>query len=213
MNIDIVIYEDNFFLRNSIADLIRLSKGFTLKGDFENCDHVIHEMDTLRPQVVLMDIEMSGTNGLQGLKLIKSRFPEINVIMLTVFEDNDHIFDAICSGASGYLLKKTPSEKIPEAIIDVINGGAPMTSSIARRVLDLFPKTSAPNDVINKLAPREQEVLQLLVNGHSYKMIASKCNITIETVRSHIKRIYEKLQVHSATEAAAKAFPNRNKFS
>jgi DNA-binding NarL/FixJ family response regulator len=206
----IIIYEDNVFLRNSISDLIRSSPRFELKGAFENCDHVSYEMETLRPEVVLMDIEMAGTNGLQGLRIIRKKYPHIFVIILTVFEDNEHVFEAICAGASGYLLKKTPPEKIPEAIEDVLNGGAPMTSSIARKVLDLFPKSTSGNEDINKLAPREQEVLQLLVTGHSYKMIAEKCGISLETVRSHIKRIYEKLQVHSATEAAAKAFPFRH---
>jgi DNA-binding NarL/FixJ family response regulator len=156
-----------------------------------------------------MDIEMSGTNGLEGLRIISRKYPHVHVIMLTVFEDNDSVFEAIRAGASGYLLKKTPHEKIPEAILDVVNGVAPMTSSIARKVLDIFPKATTPSEELNKLAPREQEVLNLLVTGHSYKMIADKCGITLETVRSHIKRIYDKLQVHSATEAAAKAFPGR----
>ncbi len=207
MSIDIVIYEDNIFLRNSIAELIKSSKGFSLKGAFENCDHVSLDMETLRPEVVLMDIEMAGINGLEGLRIIKKKYPHVHVIMLTVFEDNDRVFDAICSGASGYLLKKTPHEKILDSIRDVLNGGAPMTSSIARKVLDHFPKNSSASEEIKNLAPREQEVLQLLVTGHSYKMIAEKMGITLETVRSHIKRIYEKLHVHSATEAAAKAFP------
>jgi DNA-binding NarL/FixJ family response regulator len=207
MPIRVVIYEDNVFLRNSIADLISSSPNFLLKGAYENCDHVSLDMETLRPDVVLMDIEMSGTNGLQGLRIIHKKYPQIHVIMLTVFEDNDSVFEAIREGAAGYLLKKTPPEKIHEAILDVVDGGAPMTSSIARKVLDLFPKTPTPSEEIDKLAPREQEVLHLLVTGHSYKMIADKCGITLETVRSHIKRIYEKLQVHSATEAAHKAFP------
>jgi len=182
-----------------------------LKGAYENCDHVSLDMETLRPDIVLMDIEMPGTNGLKGLNIIKNRFPQIHVVMLTVFEDNDSIFDAICAGASGYLLKKTSHDKIVEAIHDVLNGGAPITSSIARKVLHLFPKTTSQREEINKLAPREQEVLELLVSGHSYKMIAEKCGITLETVRSHIKRIYEKLQVHSATEAAAKTFISKGK--
>ncbi len=207
--VGVVIYEDNIFLRNSIADLILASEDFALKGAFENCDHVSLDMETLKPLVVLMDIEMSGTNGLEGLRIIRRGFPHVYVIMLTVFEDNDSVFEAIRAGASGYLLKKTPHEKIPEAILDVVNGGAPMTSSIARKVLNLFPKTPSPSEELDKLTPREQEVLNLLVTGHSYKMIADKCGITIETVRSHIKRIYEKLQVHSATEAATKAFPGR----
>ncbi len=209
MTISIVIYEDNIFLRNSIADLIKSTPDFKLKGDFGNCDHVSLDMETLRPDVVLMDIEMAGINGLEGLRIIKKKYPHIHVIMLTVFEDNDYVFDAIRAGASGYLLKKTSPEKIPEAIHDVLNGGAPMTSSIARKVLDLFPKTSSQSEEVNKLTPREQEVLNLLITGHSYKMIAEECGISLETVRSHIKRIYEKLHVHSATEAAAKAFPKR----
>ena len=207
----IVIYEDNIFLRNSISELIQASPGFELKGAYENCDHVSLDMETLRPQIVLMDIEMPGTNGLKGLRIIKDKFPHINVIMLTVFEDNDSVFDAICAGASGYLLKKTSHDKIIESIHDVLNGGAPITSSIARKVLNLFPRSTSQREEINKLAPREQEVLQLLVSGHSYKMIAEKCGITLETVRSHIKRIYEKLQVHSATEAAAKTFMHKGK--
>lgn len=210
MLIHIVIYEDNIFLRKSIADLITSSNQLGLLGAFENCDHVEEEMKTLQPDVVLMDIEMAGTDGLQGLKKIRNYSQKIHVIMLTVFDDNERVFEAICNGASGYLLKKTPPEKIVEAVIDVVNGGAPMTSSIARKVLQLFPKaTTSNNDEVNKLSMREQEVLQLLVNGNSYKMIASEMNITHQTVQTFIKRIYEKLQVHSATEAIAKAFPNR----
>lgn len=210
-SIGIVIYEDNIFLRNSISDLVKTSPPFELKGAYENCDHVSLDMETLHPQIVLMDIEMPGTNGLKGLRIIKNKFPHIHVLMLTVFEDNDSIFDAICAGASGYLLKKTAHDKIIESIHDVLSGGAPITSSIARKVLNLFPKAPTQNEEVNKLAPREQEVLQLLVSGHSYKMIAKKCGISLETVRSHIKRIYEKLQVHSATEAAAKTYMNRGK--
>ena len=209
MAIRIVLYEDNVYLRQSIADLIEGTNGFVLLGAFENCDFVVRHMETLEPEVVLMDIEMSGTNGLEGLRLIKQHDPATHVIMLTVFDDNDSVFEAIRAGASGYLLKKTPHEKIPEAILDVLNGGAPMTSSIARKVLDLFPKVPAPSAELDKLAPREQEVLNLLVTGHSYKMIADQLGITIETVRSHIKRIYDKLQVHSATEAAHRVFPGR----
>jgi DNA-binding NarL/FixJ family response regulator len=209
MPIRVVIYEDNVFLRNSTADLIRSSGRLELMGAFENCDHVEEEMMELQPDVVLMDIEMAGTDGLEGLQIIHRHFPDIHVMMLTVFDDSDRVFQAICSGASGYLLKKTPPEKIIEAIEDVIQGGAPMTSVIARKVLQLFSKSPAKSDELNKLTVREQEVLQLLVNGNSYKMIASEMNITIETVRTYIKHIYEKLQVHSATEAIAKAFPGR----
>ena len=143
MAISVVIYEDNIYLRSSIAELISTTEGFELKGAFENCDHVSLDMETLKPEVVLMDIEMSGTNGLQGLQIIRKHFPRVQVIMLTVFEDNESVFEAIRTGASGYLLKKTPHEKIAEAILDVVNGGAPMTSSIARKLIELFTKTPA----------------------------------------------------------------------
>lgn len=209
MRTGVVIYEDNIFLRDSIAELISGSARFELLGAFENCNHISIDMQTLRPEVVLMDIEMAGTDGLQGLRLIRKLSSDIHVIMLTVFDDNDRVFEAICSGASGYLIKNTSPEKILEAIDDVLNGGAPMTSSVARKVLQLFPKAPSPSDEVNKLTARELQVLQLLVNGNSYKMIAAECTISIETVRTYIKRIYEKLQVHSATEAIAKAFPNR----
>ena len=156
-----------------------------------------------------MDIEMAGVNGIEGLKIIRKNFPEVNVLMLTVFEDNDRVFEAICAGATGYLLKKTPPIKILDAIRDVVDGGAPMTSSIARKVLQLFPRQPARSEEIDKLTHREQQVLQLLVNGYSYKMIAAELKVTLETVRTYIKRMYEKLRVHSVTEAINKAFPDR----
>jgi DNA-binding NarL/FixJ family response regulator len=209
MPVKVVVFEDNFFLRNSLAELIRSSAELELKGAFENCNDVREHMRNANPDIVLMDIEMKGTDGLEGLRIIKRDFKRIQVMMLTVFDDNDKIFQAICDGASGYLLKNMPYEKIIEAIIDLYNGGAPMTSSIARKILQSFSGFPAPSDEISKLTSREHTVLQLLGKGNSYKMIAADCNISIETVRTYIKRIYEKLQVHSATEAIAKAFPFR----
>ncbi|HEX5626073.1 MAG TPA: response regulator transcription factor [Saprospiraceae bacterium] len=204
MQTDLVLYEDNPYLRESLTAFFESHPDYQLKGAFENCDQVIRQMKELRPKVVLMDIAMEGTNGLEGLRLIRDYDPKILVMMLTVFEDNDHVFDAICRGASGYLLKNTPLEKIPEAIQDLLHGGAPMTPSIARKVIQLFQHLALPREDEYGLSPREREVLALLTSGHSYKMIADKCNISLETVRSHIKKIYEKLQVHSATEAASK---------
>lgn len=209
MPINVIIYEDNSFLRDSLSSLISSAEGFALCGAYENCNEVEAQVAVLKPDVALMDIEMAGVNGIEGLKLIRKNFPEVNVLMLTVFEDNERVFEAICAGATGYLLKKTPPLKILDAIRDVVDGGAPMTSSIARKVLQLFPRQPARSEEIDKLTQREQQVLQLLVNGYSYKMIAAELNVTLETVRTYIKRMYEKLRVHSVTEAISKAFPNR----
>lgn len=209
MPIKVIIYEDNNFLRESLSSLINSADSFELCGAYENCNEVEAQVEVLKPDVVLMDIEMTGVNGIEGLKIIRKNFPKVNVLMLTVFEDNDRVFEAICAGATGYLLKKTPPAKILEGIREVSEGGAPMTSSIARKVLELFPKQPARSEEIDKLTQREQQVLQLLVNGYSYKMIAGELNVTLETVRTYIKRMYEKLRVHSVTEAINKAFPDR----
>jgi DNA-binding NarL/FixJ family response regulator len=209
MPIKVIIYEDNHFLRESLSSLISHASGFEFCGGYENCNEVEAQVEVLQPDVVLMDIEMTGVNGIEGLKIIQKKFPKVNVLMLTVFEDNDRVFEAICAGATGYLLKKTPPAKILEGIRDVSEGGAPMTSSIARKVLELFPRQPARSEEIDKLTQREQQVLQLMINGYSYKMIASELKVTLETVRTYVKRMYEKLHVHSATEAISKAFPDR----
>jgi DNA-binding NarL/FixJ family response regulator len=210
MSTKILIYEDNTFLRNSLIDFLNGESEFMVAGAFENCDQVLDEVSKYLPDIVLMDIGMSGTNGLEGLKLIRSQYPKLPVMMLTVFEDNDHIVEAICKGASGYLLKNTAIEKIPEAIRDLLSGGAPMTPSIARKVIGLFQNSNRPSEDEFGLSARETEVLNLLTSGYSYKMIAAECHISLETVRSHIKKIYEKLQVHSATEAVSKILSRRS---
>jgi DNA-binding NarL/FixJ family response regulator len=210
MPVKVVIYEDNAFLRDSLCQVVDASEDLVLMGGFAHCDEVVKQMRELQPDVVLMDIEMEGIGGLEGVRLVKHGYPHIEVMMLTVFDDNDKIFHAICNGASGYLLKKIPHEKIVEAIIDLHAGGAPMGSGIARKILHCFSRLPVPADETNRLSARETEVLDLLSKGNSYKMIAAGCGITIGTVRTYIKRIYEKLQVHSATEAIAKAFPRKS---
>lgn len=207
--IKVVIYEDDIHFRDTLSILVGGTEGFELKGAYENCNNTAQQIQKLQPDVVLMDINMPGTGGLEGLRIIRGIAPDTHVIMFTIFDDNENIFQAICNGASGYLLKKTPPSKILEAIQDVYNGGAPMTSSIAKKILAMFPKAPARSTELDKLSAREQEILQLLMKGNSYKMIASQLGVSLETVRTHIKRIYEKLHVHSANEAINKIFPER----
>lgn len=212
MAIRIVLYEDNPDLRESMMVLLKGTPEVEFMGAFINCEHAYDNISKLRPDVVLMDIDMPVADGLYGLRIIKENFPEVCVLMLTVFDDNEHIFEAICSGAVGYMLKRTPPGRLIEAIHDAYNGGAPMTSSIARKVLQMFPRpaTATPlPDNPHNLTEREREILSSLVSGNSYKMIAAECDIRIDTVRSHIKKIYEKLHVHSQTEAVAKALKEK----
>jgi DNA-binding NarL/FixJ family response regulator len=182
--------------------------GFEVLAAFKNCNHVVDEVEAFKPDVVLMDIDMPGTNGIQGLKAIREHNADVKVLMLTVFDDNTNVFEAIKSGANGYILKKTQPAKLLEYIEDAHNGGAPMSSSIATQVLKMFSQVHHPVHEDYNLTEREKKVLQLLVNGYSYKMIAAEMFIAIDTVRSHIKKIYEKLHVNSKSEAVAKAFKN-----
>lgn len=162
------------------------------------------------PDVVLMDIDMPGMNGIEGVKQIRSVSKEIHIIMLTVFDDNQRVFESVCAGVTGYLLKRTPDEKIIEAIRDVQTGGAPMTSRIARQVLQLFSGQQHNETPIDyQLTRRETEALSWLVKGYSYKMIAENMEVSIDTVRAHIKKNYEKLRVHSMNEPVAKAIKQR----
>ncbi len=206
MPIRVAVYEDNSALREALEILLSEAQGFVVSGAYRDCTQV--EQDLLRNEadIVLMDIDMPGRSGIEGAAIVKKRFPAVEVLMLTVFDDDDKVFQAVCAGANGYLLKKTPSDKILEAIEDLYNGGAPMTPAIARKVLQLFPRAPAVNTETDKLTPRELAVLQSLAKGNSYKMVAAELDISIETVRTHIKRIYEKLHVHSVAEAIAKAY-------
>lgn len=207
MVIRTLIYEDNTDLRGALAALIGGTDGYELTGAFGHCLEVVAQVAALHPDVVLMDIDMPGISGIEGVARLKKAHPKVEALMLTVFDDDDRVFEAICAGASGYLLKKTPPARILEAIIEVTQGGAPMSPVIARKVLQLFPGKPAARDAdLDKLTTREMEVLQTLSRGFSYKMVAAELGIGIETVRTYVKRIYEKLSVHSVSEAIAKAF-------
>jgi DNA-binding NarL/FixJ family response regulator len=207
--IKVMLYEDNPQLREGLTMLIDGSDGFTVLASYKNCDNVTDEVEAWKPDVILMDIDMPGTNGIEGLKKIRARNTEVKILMLTVFDDNKNVFEAVRNGANGYVLKKTPPAKLLEYIEEAASGGAPMTASIATQVLKMFSQVNTSQNDDYNLSDREKQVLQLLVDGYSYKMIASEMFISIDTVRSHIKKIYEKLHVNSKSEAVAKAFKDK----
>ena len=207
--IRVLIYEDNRDLSDSLSALLRGTDGFKLVGAFPNCSNVLEQLDSFNPDVVLMDIDMPHVNGIEGLKLISQNAPETLVLMLTVFEDEKNIFEAILHGASGYLLKRTPPAKILEAITELHNGGAPMTPLIAKKVIELFKqKKQAPSNNF-ELTEGERKVLKLLSEGNSVKLIADELCLSADAIKSRIKKIYEKLHVHNLGEAVAKAFRYR----
>ena len=202
---NIVIFDDNPGRRESLRMLLESHSEFIVTGDFADCSNVKAQIEELQPDVVLMDIQMPLVDGLEGVRIIKEYFPNIYVIMQTVFEDDEKIFDAMRYGASGYILKKTDPRQIIQAIEEVRRGGSPMTPSIATRVLHFFRKQHETKPDQYGLSEREKEILQFLVDGMSYKMIAERLDISYNTVNSHIKKIYDKLQVHSVSEAVSKA--------
>ncbi|MBS1947240.1 MAG: response regulator transcription factor [Bacteroidetes bacterium] len=201
----VIIYEDNHQLRESIAQLITFSSEYVLLGSFPNVIHVEDQLKEFRPDIILMDIEMpGGMNGIEAARKIRAIDQQVPIIMLTVFDDNKNVLDAICAGASGYLLKKHLSGRLLEAIREVLTGGAPMSPSVARMVISSMQKPPRAPENKYHLTPRETEILQALSQGAGYKTIASQYFITLDTVRSHIKKIYQKLQAHSQLEAVAK---------
>ena len=207
----IAIFDDNDKRRDGLQMLINLTEGLVCCGIFNDCSNVLHDIELSRPDVVLMDIDMPNVNGIEGVKIIRKKYADLKILMQTVFEDDDKIFASICAGADGYILKKAPPHELMKAINEVLDGGAPMTPSIARQVLRLVNNHSIKtyNTIDFKLTSREHEILSLLVQGLSYKMISQRCFISLPTVNSHIQNIYEKLQVHSVVEAVTKAIENR----
>lgn len=208
--IKVAVFDDNKPRRELLQLLLNSSDGLICTGAFEDCRNIVKKLCADIPDVILMDIDMPFVNGIEGLKEVRAHFPTVKVMMQTVFEDEERIFEAIVNGADGYLLKKTPPAKLLEAISEVMEGGAPMTPAIARQVLLLFNGQHRYTEKKDfNLSAREQEILAYLVKGLSYKMIADKCNISYPTVNSHISHIYEKLHVSSGTEAVAKALANK----
>jgi len=204
MPIRILIYEDNQQLRESVGTLISFSTEFTLAGRFGDVLQVEQQVKELKPDVILMDIDLPGMNGIEAVKKVRLFNAWVHIIMLTVFDDNKHVVDAICAGASGYLLKMHIPEKLLESVREVMEGGAPMSPGIARMVIAKLQQLPEQSNTY-QLTPREKEILSSLSKGNSYKLIAAQFNISIDTVRTHIKHIYDKLQVRSQTEAVSKA--------
>lgn len=208
MPISLVIYEDNSRLRQSMELLLGEGAGFIIAGSFSNCNDVSEQMEELQPQLVIMDIDMPGIGGIEGVKKVKSAFPDIKVIMYTVFDDDSRIFDCICYGADGYLLKNTSPVKLIQSLNELIEGGAPMSPFVAQKVFQFFRKENQAKEEYH-LTEREKEILGLLVKGNSYKMIADKSGVTIDTVKKHLQNIYHKLHVNCGTEAVAKALQHK----
>ena len=199
MAIKVSIYEDNASLLESLSYLIRRVGSFELCTASPNAVHIIDDCNRLCPNVILMDIDMPGISGIEATRLVKAVFPEVNVMMFAIFEDRDKLFDALCAGATGYLLKKTPAAQIIEAIEELYHGGSPMGSGVARKVLDYFtkPASSDKRGGVYQLSEQERDVLQHLQMGDNYKMVANACCISIGTVYSHINHIYKKLHINS----------------
>ncbi|MBN8789027.1 MAG: response regulator transcription factor [Terrimonas sp.] len=206
--IRVLLYDDADQFREAITLLLDQAEGFEVVGNFNNCETAVADIEMLKPDVILMDIDMPGATGIDGVRMIRQKNLTVKIIMLTVFDNNKNIYDAIRFGANGYVLKKSTPDTIINAIKDVNDGGAPMNSSIATQVLQMFAGMS-PGTQNYGLSEKEKQVLKSLVDGNSYKMVASSLNISIDTVRSHIRSIYEKLQVNSKSAAVAKALKDR----
>jgi DNA-binding NarL/FixJ family response regulator len=206
--IKVAIFEDNTSLRNSLYQLVNGSEGYQCVGAFKDCSDVLEEIKTTKPDVVLMDIQMPGINGIEAVRMIRNEYPDLKILMQTIFEDEQKIFDSIYSGASGYILKTTSPARILDFIKETFEGGAPMSPTIAVKVLKMLHQ-SATKHANFDLSDREKEVLSCLVKGMSYKLIADACYISIDTVRGHIRHIYEKLHVHSKGEAISTAINNK----
>lgn len=208
--IKVAIYEDHAGLREILSQMIRESPEYELAGEFGHCLDVLKNTEAYKPQVILMDLDMPGKSGIEGIMVVKSRFSEVEIIVNTVFEDEERIFSALRAGASGYLLKKNSMSSILASIMDVASGGAPMSPSIARKVLQTTADKKRKELNTYSLTDREFEILSSLAKGLSYKMIAESSHLSLDTVRSHIKKIYTKLHIHSSTEAIYKVFIDKS---
>lgn len=207
--INTAIVEDMRDIREGLATLINFTEGFVCTGSYRSMEDAIPQIKHKVPDVLLSDIGLPGMSGIEGTKILKEKYPQMTVLMLTVYDDDERIFDAICAGASGYLLKRTSPAKILENIKEAVSGGAPMSPEVAMRVIKLFREIRPPEKVDYDLTPHETRLLKLLVEGYNYTTAAVELNVSYNTIKFHMRHIYEKLQVHSKSEAVAKALRNR----
>lgn len=208
--ITVSIVEDRREIRDGLAMLIGGTPGYRCIGSYRSMEEALDRIGRgPLPEVILLDIGLPGMTGIAGLKILKERYPNILYLILSVYDDDERIFDAMCAGASGYLLKKTPPTKLLESLQEAVNGGAPMSPEVARRVISLFREIRPPERADYDLTPHETRLLKLFVKGHNYKTAAKELGVTVHTISFHLRSIYEKLQVHSKSAAVAKALENR----
>jgi DNA-binding NarL/FixJ family response regulator len=207
--ITVVIIEDDRLIREGLCTLINGAKGYCCTGSFRSMEEALARPWSEIPMAGLVDIGLPGMSGVEGLPLLREKYPDVAFLMLTIYDDDERIFDALCAGACGYLLKKTPPDKLLESLAEVLAGGAPMSPEIARRVLRLFREIRPPETADSRLTPHELRLLKLLVEGHNYQSAAAELGVSFSTINFHMQNIYGKLQVHSKSEAVAKALRQR----
>ena len=207
--IKVAIVEDERDIRECLTLLINGTDGYSCIGSYRSMEEAIEQLPRHLPDVLLSDIGLPGMNGIEGVRRLKERHPNLLVLMLTVYDDDERIFDAMCAGACGYLLKKTPPARLLDSLREVVAGGAPMSPEVARRVIALFREIRPPERADYHLTPHETRLLKLFVEGHNYKTAAAELKVSVNTINFHVRSIYDKLQVHSRSEAVAKALLNR----
>lgn len=207
--IAVAVVEDHPDLRKSLALILAATPGYSCVGSYEQCEELLNELPGIDPQVILMDLGLPGMSGIEGIRRVKAIKPDIKILVQTIYEDDENVFGAICAGADGYVLKKAPPVELLQAIEQAVEGGVPMSASVAHSVIEMF-RAFAPKQEQNAvLTPRERELLKSLADGLDYKQLADRHFISVDTVRNHIRHIYEKLHVHSKSEAVARAFRQR----
>jgi DNA-binding NarL/FixJ family response regulator len=199
------IVEDEADIREGLAELIDATEGYRCTGRFRTMEDALARIEADLPDVALVDIGLPGMSGIKGIRILKERFPSLHALMLTVYDDDERIFDALCAGATGYLLKKTPSDRLLASLREAVEGGSPMSPEVARRVVELFRQVRPPESAEYGLTPHETRILRMFMEGHNYKTAAAELKVSVNTVAFHVKNIYSKLQVHSKSEAVAKA--------